>query len=286
MFQADINRRAIDRPQWVPLTRAHRNRNQSVRREAEWEGEDHQCHSCGGKWSGLGRAEDRGSEKAERCRHHNGTRTAKYQHDDRDRGTADSTEKVRSVKLVARPLPRNKRSPIASPEQKNGAATNPAQICQPYGCTLKAYRKEVLGGMRLYGEMHRFVPIYASWMGAKVVELPVPMVDRIPPASLSEGAAWQLPRQRYDRASTLCLNSSTLSEDRAKNQVFNAARLGSEPLFKGDYITIATSEWDKAVRRGGLALPNQCRAHLKCYRKTFLFRAFAPLVFCRNKKSF
>jgi len=42
-----------------------------------------------------------------------------------------------------------------------------------YGCTLKAYRKEVLQGMRLYGEMHRFVPIYASWMGAKVVELPV-----------------------------------------------------------------------------------------------------------------
>jgi glycosyltransferase involved in cell wall biosynthesis len=42
-----------------------------------------------------------------------------------------------------------------------------------YGCTLKAYRKEVLQGMRLYGEMHRFVPIYASWMGAKVIEVPV-----------------------------------------------------------------------------------------------------------------
>lgn len=42
-----------------------------------------------------------------------------------------------------------------------------------YGCTLKVYRKEVLGGMRLYGEMHRFVPIYASWMGAKVVEIAV-----------------------------------------------------------------------------------------------------------------
>jgi dolichol-phosphate mannosyltransferase len=40
-----------------------------------------------------------------------------------------------------------------------------------YGCTLKAYRKEVLEGMRLYGEMHRFVPIYASLMGAKVVEI-------------------------------------------------------------------------------------------------------------------
>src|SRR6185437_14390822 len=42
-----------------------------------------------------------------------------------------------------------------------------------YGCTLKAYRKDVLEGMRLYGEMHRFVPIYASWMGAKVTEMPV-----------------------------------------------------------------------------------------------------------------
>jgi dolichol-phosphate mannosyltransferase len=42
-----------------------------------------------------------------------------------------------------------------------------------YGCTLKAYRRDVLNGMRLYGEMHRFIPIYASWMGAKIVELPV-----------------------------------------------------------------------------------------------------------------
>jgi glycosyltransferase involved in cell wall biosynthesis len=42
-----------------------------------------------------------------------------------------------------------------------------------YGCTLKAYRRHVLNGMRLYGEMHRFIPIYASWMGAKIVEIPV-----------------------------------------------------------------------------------------------------------------
>lgn len=42
-----------------------------------------------------------------------------------------------------------------------------------YGCSLKAYRREVLEGVRLYGEMHRFVPIYASWMGAKVTEIPV-----------------------------------------------------------------------------------------------------------------
>jgi glycosyltransferase involved in cell wall biosynthesis len=42
-----------------------------------------------------------------------------------------------------------------------------------YGCTLKAYRADVLKGVRLYGEMHRFIPIYASWMGAKVVEMAV-----------------------------------------------------------------------------------------------------------------
>ena len=42
-----------------------------------------------------------------------------------------------------------------------------------YGCTLKAYRREVLEGFRLYGEMHRFVPLYAHWQGAKITELPV-----------------------------------------------------------------------------------------------------------------
>jgi len=42
-----------------------------------------------------------------------------------------------------------------------------------YGCSLKAYRRTVLQDVRLYGEMHRFVPIYASWQGARVTELPV-----------------------------------------------------------------------------------------------------------------
>jgi glycosyltransferase involved in cell wall biosynthesis len=42
-----------------------------------------------------------------------------------------------------------------------------------YGCTLKGYRREVLEHIRLYGEMHRFIPIYASWAGAKVTEIPV-----------------------------------------------------------------------------------------------------------------
>lgn len=42
-----------------------------------------------------------------------------------------------------------------------------------YGCTLKAYRQEVLTGFRLYGEMHRFIPAYANSVGARMIELPV-----------------------------------------------------------------------------------------------------------------
>jgi glycosyltransferase involved in cell wall biosynthesis len=42
-----------------------------------------------------------------------------------------------------------------------------------YGCSLKAYRRDVLDGVKLYGEMHRFVPIYAAWNGARVTEMPV-----------------------------------------------------------------------------------------------------------------
>jgi dolichol-phosphate mannosyltransferase len=42
-----------------------------------------------------------------------------------------------------------------------------------YGCSLKAYRRDVIQDVRLYGEMHRFIPIYASWAGARVTEIPV-----------------------------------------------------------------------------------------------------------------
>lgn len=42
-----------------------------------------------------------------------------------------------------------------------------------YGCTLKAYRRNIASNLRLYGEMHRLIPIYATWMGAKVLEVPV-----------------------------------------------------------------------------------------------------------------
>jgi hypothetical protein len=48
-----------------------------------------------------------------------------------------------------------------------------------YGCTLKAYRREVVKDISLYGEMHRFIPVYASWQGGRVTETPVRYQARI-----------------------------------------------------------------------------------------------------------
>jgi glycosyltransferase involved in cell wall biosynthesis len=42
-----------------------------------------------------------------------------------------------------------------------------------FGCSLKAYKRNVVDGIRLYGEMHRFLPIYAFWHGAKITEIVV-----------------------------------------------------------------------------------------------------------------
>lgn len=48
-----------------------------------------------------------------------------------------------------------------------------------YGCSLKAYRKAIIKNVKLYGEMHRFVPIYAAWQGAKVTEVGVTHYPRV-----------------------------------------------------------------------------------------------------------
>lgn len=42
-----------------------------------------------------------------------------------------------------------------------------------YGCSLKAYRKDIVKNLRLYGEMHRFIPAIASWYGVRIAEVPV-----------------------------------------------------------------------------------------------------------------
>lgn len=42
-----------------------------------------------------------------------------------------------------------------------------------YGCTLKAYKRDVIKDVVLYGQMHRFIPVYCSWQGGRVAEVPV-----------------------------------------------------------------------------------------------------------------
>lgn len=42
-----------------------------------------------------------------------------------------------------------------------------------YGCTLKAYNARLLKNIVMYGEMHRFIPIYIKWLGGKITEIPV-----------------------------------------------------------------------------------------------------------------
>jgi glycosyltransferase involved in cell wall biosynthesis len=46
-------------------------------------------------------------------------------------------------------------------------------VLHDYGCSLKAYRSQVVKNVRLYGELHRFIPAVASWMGVTVAEVPV-----------------------------------------------------------------------------------------------------------------
>ena len=48
-----------------------------------------------------------------------------------------------------------------------------------FGCTLKAYKKEIIKNIHLYGEMHRFIPVFAAWLGVRVAEIPVKHHPRI-----------------------------------------------------------------------------------------------------------
>ncbi len=62
-----------------------------------------------------------------------------------------------------------------------------------FGCTLKAYRREVLAEINLYGEMHRFIPAIASWSGAKIAELVVNHRPRIAgTAKYGLGRTWKV----------------------------------------------------------------------------------------------
>jgi glycosyltransferase involved in cell wall biosynthesis len=81
----------------------------------------------------------------------------------RDHDVVSGWRKKRKDKLITRRLPSMTANWLIS--RVTGVSLH------DYGCTLKAYRKEVIKNVRLYGEMHRFIPAIASWFGASVAEV-------------------------------------------------------------------------------------------------------------------
>ncbi|MBI4355022.1 MAG: glycosyltransferase family 2 protein [Candidatus Omnitrophica bacterium] len=65
-----------------------------------------------------------------------------------------------------------------------------------YGCTLKVYRRECLEGLQLFGEMHRLIPLYLAWQGARIMEMPVHHRPRL--AGRSKYGLSRLPRVILD----------------------------------------------------------------------------------------
>ncbi len=74
-----------------------------------------------------------------------------------------------------------------------------------YGCTLKAYRREVFLQSRLYGEMHRFIPAYAYWAGAKITEMEVVHHPRI--YGKSKYGLWRIVKVLLDLTTVKFLGS-------------------------------------------------------------------------------
>ena len=65
-----------------------------------------------------------------------------------------------------------------------------------YGCTLRVYKRKYIHDIPLYGEMHRFIPIYVTWAGAKIKEVPVTHHPRT--AGYSKYGLWRIPKVLLD----------------------------------------------------------------------------------------
>jgi glycosyltransferase involved in cell wall biosynthesis len=74
-----------------------------------------------------------------------------------------------------------------------------------YGCTLKAYRREVFSHARLYGEMHRFIPVFAYLAGAKITEMEVVHHPRI--HGKSKYGLWRIVKVLLDLTTVKFLSS-------------------------------------------------------------------------------
>lgn len=102
-----------------------------------------------------------------------------------------------------------------------------------YGCTLKAYRSDVVKNVRLYGELHRYIPALASWMGVRVAEVPVN--DRERQHGQSNYGLGRTPRVLFD----LLTVGFLLSYSARPMQLFGLlglASFGAGTLF-GLYLT-------------------------------------------------
>jgi glycosyltransferase involved in cell wall biosynthesis len=135
--------------------------------------------------------------------------------------------KDRQDKMVTRRLPSQAANALIS--WATGVALH------DYGCTLKLYKAEYLKPLRLYGEMHRFIPAFAGFMGARITELPVN--HRARTRGVSKYGLWRIVKVALD-----LMTVKFLDEYLAKpNYLFGGSGfallglsvlLGAETLYK------------------------------------------------------
>jgi glycosyltransferase involved in cell wall biosynthesis len=117
----------------------------------------------------------------------------------------------------------------------NWLISRTSDVClHDYGCSLKAYRCEVIKNVRLYGELHRFIPALASWMGVRVAEAPVN--DRARAHGQSKYGIGRTTRVLFD----LLTVGFLLSYSARPMQLFGLLGLGSfgAGLLIGLYLTV------------------------------------------------
>jgi hypothetical protein len=109
-----------------------------------------------------------------------------------------------------------------------------------YGCTLKAYDKEVIGRLELFGELHRFIPALALISGAKVVEIPVNHRPR--ERGVSKYGISRMPRVMLDLVTVKFL----IGYRQKPMQFFGRMALAAAAAAGG---ATARSLWDRQRRR-------------------------------------
>ncbi len=82
--------------------------------------------------------------------------------------------KDRKDKMVTRKIPSKIANAII-----NKLISGTGIALHDFGCTLKAYKRGIIKNIHLYGEMHRFIPVFAAWIGVRVTEIPVNHHPRI-----------------------------------------------------------------------------------------------------------